>query len=92
MKAGLYEARSLIVDKTAYVVLDDAAELRRRLHRARRTLQLVRWHTSLRMRHVIAAALRDVEEGCDGLREVSRRQGRRGDRAGTVRGVTGSAE
>jgi hypothetical protein len=64
VKAGLYEARSLLVDKTAYIVLDDASDLRRKLHVARSALRVLRWQVRGRTASAtVHWALRDVEEG-----------------------------
>jgi hypothetical protein len=63
VRAGLYEARSLIGEKKiAYVVLDDAATLRLHLHRCRSALKVIRWYGGP-SGHAAKWALRDVEEG-----------------------------
>lgn len=65
MKAGLYEARSLLGERRiAFVVLEDAAELRSTAHRMRRALeQIADKPRASNVGAVARWALRDVEEG-----------------------------
>lgn len=63
VRAGLYEARSLD-DKIAYIILDDASDLRRANHRMRRALQQLDERPQNRYVHkIVRWALSDVEEG-----------------------------
>lgn len=65
MRAGLYEARSLIGEqRIAYVLLEDVAAERVTAHRLRRAFQqIVDSRPHSKVRHVAEWALADVEEG-----------------------------
>lgn len=63
MQPGIYEARSVDhPERVAYVVLEDAAANRRRLHVARAALGVLRWRTQGSTKLLVKATLDKLEQ------------------------------